>query len=83
MKAAPLLILATLFTATGCSSTPPRTTCEVDLSLVQDVPFPKRPSGAITNGWMLDALRELKAETEADKARNDELIRQLEKCIGG
>jgi len=47
---------------------------------VQKIAFPERPNGEITNGWLIEALKDLRLKTEADNARKDELLRQLEVC---
>ena len=52
----------------------------MDLGLVQKLDFPERPNGEITNGWLIEALKDLRLKTEADNARKDELLRQLEVC---
>jgi hypothetical protein len=65
----------------GCDDNRVRTTgCQVDLGLIQKIPFPERPNGEVTNGWLIEALKDLRLKTEADNARKTELIRQLEVC---
>jgi hypothetical protein len=70
---------------TACNSNPPvpATGCPVDFSLIQDIPFPARPPGGITNGWLLETLRTLRVETQRDAARKAELVKQLEVCAKG
>jgi hypothetical protein len=52
----------------------------VDQALIQDIRFPERPNGRVTNGWLVETLKELRLRTEVDNARKEELRRQLETC---
>lgn len=47
---------------------------------MQKIEFPERPNGAVNNGWLIESLKDLRLKTEADNARKDELLRQLEVC---
>ncbi|MDY6979361.1 MAG: hypothetical protein SV201_05730 [Pseudomonadota bacterium] len=55
-------------------------TCKFDLTLLVDLEFPGRPAGPVTNGWLVETLRNLKHDIKADNARKDELRQQLEQC---
>lgn len=67
--------------STGCDNNRVRPSgCQVDLALVQKIEFPERPNSAVTNGWLIETLKDLRLKTEADNARKKELLRQLEVC---
>lgn len=59
----------------------PLLTCRVDRTLLVDLEFPDPPAGPLTNGYLVEALRNLKHDIKADNARKDELRQQLESCL--
>jgi hypothetical protein len=76
-----LLLPLCLILSTGCSEPHVRPSgCQVDLGLIQKLSFPERPNDDVTNGWLVETLKDLRLKTEADNARKDELLRQLEVC---
>lgn len=52
----------------------------MDLGLIQPLSFPERPNGAVTNGWMIETLKDLRLKLSVDNDRKAEIRRQLEVC---
>lgn len=51
----------------------------MDRSLIQPLPFPPRPD-KLTNGFMVQALADIRRSIQVDNGRKAELLQELDDC---
>ena len=75
-----LLLMLPLIMLMGCASSVPETACDVDQSLIVDIPLGTKPVGRVTNGQIAQDLRHRDEQIIVDNQKKAEARKQLDEC---